>query len=418
MPREKMTNALHRRNSCRLCGESHLEIAFQLAPTPPADAYVPAEKLEELQQTYPLALFFCNHCGHLQLADVIDPEILFRDYIYETESSPGLVEHFRKYAEEVTAFLNPKEDDLVIDIGSNDGTLLRFFQGKGMRALGIDPAREIAGKATSSGIETLPEFFTSDLAKQLRQRYGAAAVVTANNVFAHADHLADMADGIHDLLAPDGVFVFEVSYLADLIENRVFDFIYHEHLCYHAVKPLVNFFRLHEMDLIRVDRIPTKGGSIRGMAQRLEGHRPVDISVSELLTLEDQLGLQDAETFKRFAGEIDAIKDTVLGFTRDLKGRGKTIAGYGASATGTTLVYHFELGDLLSFIVDDNPERQGLFSPGYHIPVLPPRTIYERRPDHIVVLAWRFYEPILKRHQAYLDRGGHFIVPLPEFRVI
>jgi SAM-dependent methyltransferase len=314
--------------------------------------------------------------------------------------------------------LGPKEGELVIDIGSNDGTLLRFFQGKGMRTLGIDPAREIAQKATDSGIETLPEFFTSDLAERIRPDFGSAAIVTANNVFAHADHLADMANGIHDLLLPNGVFVFEVSYLGDLIENRVFDFIYHEHLCYHSVRPLMNFFRLHDMELIRVERIPTKGGSIRGMAQRQQGPRPVDASVSRFLALEDRLELQDAETFKRFAREIDSVKAEVLGYTRDLKEKGKTIAGYGASATVTTLVYHFELGDLLSFIVDDNPERQGLFSPGYHLPVLSPRAIYDRSPDYIVVLAWRFFDPIFKKHQAYLDSGGHFIVPLPEFRVV
>ena len=217
--------AVYRRSTCRLCGAGDLELVLHLTPTAPADAYVSGHCLDQVQQTYPLDLFLCHACGHAQLLDVVDPEVLFGTYIYVTTSSPGLVEHFRQYADEVLARTGSVKGALVIDIGSNDGTLLRFFEARGLRVLGVDAAREIAQKATKSGIETIPSFFTSQLARQIKAARGAAAIVTANNVFAHADGLTDIADGIRALLAPDGIFVFEVSYLVDLIQGMVFDYI-------------------------------------------------------------------------------------------------------------------------------------------------------------------------------------------------
>ena len=413
-----MSALVFRRDTCRLCGECDFELVLQLTPTPPVDAYVSAEQLDKLQETYPLDLFLCHACGHVQLLDVVSPEVLFGNYIYETSSSPGLVEHFRQYADEVLGRFKLLEGALVVDIGSNDGTLLRFFKERGMRVLGIDPACEIARRATESGIETLPYFFTTELARKIQSDYGSAAIVTANNVFAHVDDLADMAEGIRHLLAPGGVFVFEVSYLLDMIQGMVFDFIYHEHLCYHSVKPLESFLRRHGIELIDVQRIPVKGGSLRGIAQLIGGPRTQSPSMAKLIALEKRLGLDRPEIFKSFAANIESVKNQVVSLLADLQAQGKTFAGYGASATVTVLIYHFNLGSLLSFLVDDNPSRQGLFSPGYHIPVLSPQVIYERKPDYVLVLAWRFSKMIIEKHQSYLDQGGHFIVPLPQIEVM
>ena len=413
-----MTVPVRRRNTCRLCQSADLELVLPLKPSAIADAYVPASRLNETQATYPLDVFWCHGCGHLQLLDVIDPEVLFRDYIYVTSSSPGLVEHFRKYADTIMQSIDPAPESLVIDIGSNEGRLLRFFKEKGLRVLGIDPARAIAQQATESGIPTIAAFFKSDLASQIKQEHGPAQIITANNVFAHADELADMADGIRDLLAPDGVFVFEVSYLVDLMQNMVFDFIYHEHLCYHSVKSLQSFFARHGMELINVERVATKGGSIRGTAQLLNGPRAKSSSVSELIALEEKMGLDRGETFKAFAARIDLEKQRLLDLLRKAKAAGKVIAGYGASATVTTLIYHFELGELLDLIVDDYPDRQNLFSPGYHIPVLSPAALTERKVDYVVVLAWRFADAIIARNQSFIQNGNHFVVPLPELKII
>jgi SAM-dependent methyltransferase len=412
-----MTGQITRRDDCRLCAGKDLHLGLHLTPAPIVDAYVPAERLGEMQETYPLDVYVCSACGHSQLLDVVDPQVLYRDYIYVTASSPGLTEHFHKYADAVMRRVNPSEGALVVDIGSNDGTLLRFFQGQGAHVLGIDPAVDIARQATQSGVETVPEFFTAVLSRQIKKERGAATIVTVNNLYANVDDLADFTEGIRHLLSLDGVLVFESFYLVDLIQNMVFDFIYHEHLSCFSVKPLNGFFGRHGMELIDVERVATKGGSLRYTVQLAGGPRCVSQSVSSMLSLEENLGIGTPRPLKAFAAKIDQRKSDLVTLLRGLQAKGKTMAGYGASASTTPLLYHFGIGDVLSFIVDDNPAKQNLYSPGYHIPVLPSHAIYERKPDFVLILAWRFSEPIIDKHQAYLDQGGHFIVPLPELQI-
>jgi SAM-dependent methyltransferase len=408
----------HQRDTCRLCEGRNLELALPLTPTPLADSYVTSKHLGKVQEVYSLDLYLCRDCGHLQLLQVVHPEAIYYDYIYETKSSLGLVDHFRGYAEEVSARIQPPPGAFAVDLGSNDGTLLSFFKQKGMRVLGIDPAREIARTATEAGIETLPHLYTRELASQIRKERGAATIVTANNLFANVDELGSFTEAIRDLLAPDGVFVFESFYLVDWLQNMVFDFAYHEHLSYFSAKPLIAFFRRHGMELIDVSRVPTKGGSVRYTIQRAEGRRPVSPSVRELTALETRIGSDRIETFKDFEMKIERARDQLTRFLQNIKKEGKTVAGYGASATTTTLVYHFRLDRWIQFMVDDYPAKQNLFSPGFHIPVLAPHVLYERKPDYVLILAWRYFEPILKKHQAFLRQGGQFIVPLPELKVI
>jgi SAM-dependent methyltransferase len=413
------TRALcRRRDTCRLCGGKTLEPVFSLTATPPANAFVPKEKLRQAQQAFPLDLHFCADCAHLQILDVVDPSVLFEDYVYVSGTSPVFVEHFRKYAEAVLAETQPKAGSLVVDVGSNDGTLLRFFKDAGMKVLGVDPARAIAAEATRKGIETWAEFFTAELAQKIRQERGAAAAVTANNVFAHADDLKGILQGVRGLLAPDGVFVFEVSYLVDVYEKTLFDTIYHEHVAYHSVKPLVRFFAENGLELIEARRVDSHGGSLRGWAQLKGGPRQVGASVRELVALEEKLGLDRAGTFREYAKKIDGVKAKLGTLLRDLKKQGKTLAGFGAPAKATTLMFHFGLGpDLIDFIVDDSPLKQGLYSPGLHIPVLPSSAIYEKKPDYLLILAWNFAPSIMGKHKAFSEKGGKFIVPLPEVSV-
>jgi len=260
-----------RRLDCRLCNSRDLTLVLSLAHTPPANAFVRASQRTKRQQTFPLDVFLCEACGHLQLLDVLDPITLFQDYVYVSGTSSTFVSHFEGYAEHIIRGYQLAGRSLVVDIGSNDGTLLRFFKNAGMRVLGVDPALEIAHKATESGIHTLATFFTSDVARRLRCDYGPARVITANNVFAHIDDLADIVVGVKTLLDTDGVFAFEVSYLVDVYEKLLFDTIYHEHLAYHSVKPLVNFFRVNGMELIDIQRVETHGGSILGILQHSDG---------------------------------------------------------------------------------------------------------------------------------------------------
>jgi SAM-dependent methyltransferase len=389
---------------------------LSLAPTPPANAFVASPTVA--QDAFPLDVMLCRSCGHAQLAHVIDPEVLFADYVYVSGTSPAFVRHFESYAARLIEFARLRPGDLVVEIGSNDGTLLRFFQAAGMKVLGVDPAREIARRATAAGIETLGWFFSPALAAEIVGKFGRARAVTANNVFAHVDDLAAVAEGVRTLLAPDGVFAFEVSYLADVFEHTLFDTIYHEHLDYHAVAPLVGFFRRHGLELVAVERVPSHGGSIRGLVRAAGAAARPDRSIADLVAHEQSLGILTEDGLRRFGARIDRVSDELTGLVRRLKADGKTLAGYGAPAKVTTLMHHFRLGaDVIDFIVDDSPLKQGLYTPGLHVPVLPATAIVERRPDYLVIFAWNFAEPIIAKQRAFAERGGRFIVPLPDVTV-
>ena len=408
----------YQRDTCRLCQSKNLEVVLSLEPTPLCDAYVLAERLKEVQETYPLDLYLCRDCGYVHLTYVVDPENIYTDYLYVTTSSMGLADHFQLYSKEVLRRLNPISDSLIIDLGSNDGTLLSFFKKQGMRVLGIEPAREIATKTTNLGVETLPEFFTSELADKIEEKYGFAKIITINNLFANIDDLDDTVEGVCKLLSPDGIFVIESSYLGDMIKNMVFDFIYHEHLSYFSVKPLLKFLDRFNMELIDVQRVPTKGGSLRYYIQKKGGPRAVSAFVDEMVVYENDHRLDLVETYETFSNEINARKSDLTNMISKLQKEGKTFAGFGGSATTTTLMYHFDLCDKIEYIVDDNPAKHNTYSPGCHIPVLSSEEIYERKPGYVIMFAWRYFEPITKKHQRFLDQGGHFIVPLPELEVI
>lgn len=414
-----MTENLRRRDHCRLCDGTKLELALPIKPSPIADAYIPASRLGRPQELYPLDLYLCGDCGHIQNIDIVNPEVLFRDYLFTTSSSAGLIAHFKQYAADVVSGFSVKPGSLVVEIGSNDGSLLRFFKDQGMKVLGIDPARDIAKRATESGVETLPEFFTAALAAKIRKDYGPAAVFTANNVFAHADDLADIVRGIRNVLADDGVFVFEVSYLIDIVDNYVFDTVYHEHVSYHSIEPLARFFERLGMQLIDVQRVASKGGSIRGFAQRRpEGRRPVTPVVGQMIETERRRGFNKLTVYQDYAQRITERRDALNRFLDEQIRAGKVIAGYGASTTTTTLMWDFGLTRKLSFILDDNPAKHGLYSPACHIPVMPSEELYVKNPDFVVVLAWQYATQIIRRHQKYLQEGGCFVVPLSELRIV
>lgn len=408
----------HHRDSCRLCGSEDLAMVLSMPATPPANAFVPAKQVGQSQESFPLDTWLCHGCGHLQLLDVVDPALLFEDYVYVSGTSPTFVQHFAEYAGFVIDECGLKTGDRVLDIGSNDGTLLRHFQNRGMRVLGIDPARDIAARATDDGIETWPEFFSTDVARRVLEEKGPASCVTANNVFAHADDLRAIAKGVRKVLDQDGIFVFEVSYLVDVLEKTLFDTIYHEHLDYHAMRPLLDFFTAADMTMVDAVRVESHGGSIRGIVQRDDGPRRPTSRLTELITREEELGLFDEDTYRRFSDRIDALGRELKSLIRQVRAAGKTVAGFGAPAKATTLMYRLGLErDDIDFIVDDNPLKQGLFTPGLHVPVLSSRAIKDRHPDYLLILAWNFAAPIMEKNNSFHDRGGRFIVPVPEIQI-
>lgn len=413
-----MSDLTHR-TTCRLCNSSRLELALPIRPSAIGDAFVPKERLSEPQKTYPLDTYLCLDCGHLQNIDLVNPEVLFREYTYRSSVSMGLVEHFRAYAKAVVDDEKIPQGSLVVELGSNDGSLLKAFKALGMRVVGIDPARNIAAAATAEGIPTLPEFFSAEIGARIRRESGPASVVSANNVFAHIDDMADVVTGIRAVLADDGIFVFEVSYVPDMIDGMVFDTIYHEHVSHHTLRPLERFFARFDMTLFDVKRIATKGGSIRGFAQvKSTGRRAKSPQLLQMIADEERRGLDKLDVYRDFYHRIEERRVQNLAYVDQVVAAGQQIAAYGASTTATTLLFHFELGSRLSFIVDDNPIKHGLYSPVLHLPVYPSSALYAEKPALVVILAWTYATPIIKRHEAYLEGGGKFLVPLPEMRVV
>jgi hypothetical protein len=413
-----MSTKVFHRDTCRLCDGKEHELVLKLAPTPIGDDFIPKERLNQPQESFPLDLSLCRQCGSVQLLKTIDPEVVYGNYLYTSSSSVGLPEHFVRYVDAVVQYAKPASGAQVVELGSNEGAMLRAFKAKGFKVLGVDPAKAIAEQATRNGIETLPAFFGTQLAKKIRAERGPASIVIANNVMANIDDLTDMAGGVRTLLADDGIFVFETSYLLDVAQHALIDTIFHEHLMYYAVKPLEKYFQRHGMQLIKVDRVPTKGGSIRGTVQLASGKRPLDPSVGELKALETAAAIDRPEGFRRLRGDLDTIKRDLHAVLDPLKRSGKVIANYGAAVGLTTMVYEFDLAGLLSFMVDDYTAKQNTFSPGHHIPVYPPAALYERKPDYTLLLAWRYADNIMKQHQRYLDTGGHFVIPMPKVRVV
>ena len=408
---------IYRRTTCRLCGGSRLDVVLALRPTPLEDDYRRVDRLAP-QKAYPLDLACCADCGHVHLLDVVDASAIYSEYLYETKTSLGLDKHYDGYAQHVMKKLGLPSGSFVVEFGSNDGTLLRAFQKRGMRVLGVDPAPAISRAATDSGAETVNAYFTAALAKRLKVERGAAALIAANMVLANIDNLDDIAAALLELLAADGVFVFETGYLLDTINQGVFDNIYHEHLAYYSVKPLELFFARHGLELFAVERVDTKGGSLRCFVQRRGAGRRVEPSMAEFLANEDAAGIHTPKPYQELAARLDDTRIKLHELLSDCKRRGKRVAGFGASHSVTTLTHHFELAPYLEFIVDDNPRKQDTFLPGPHIPVLHPRALLERKADYAVILPWRFSRPIRERHAEFARAGGRFIDVLPRVEVL
>ena len=414
-----MSEQCSKRKNCRLCNSEKLCQCFKLEPTPPANAFVKKEHLGEPQTTFPLDVYFCENCYHVQLLDIVDPKELFENYVYVSGTSPTFVNHFEEYSKFIIKNYLSGDSSFVVDIGSNDGTLLQFFKKNGCHILGVDPAKKIANNATKNGIETLPLFFDDKVSKMIQDKYRSADVITANNVFAHIDNLTGFITNVRNLLTHNGIFSFEVSYLADVIQKTLFDMTYHEHLSYHSVLSLVPFFESHDMELIEAIRVDIHGGSLRGIVQLKNGPYKVGESVKNAIKIEKELRLDKADTFQKFATDINEIKNKFQSLIIKLKQDGNTIAAYGAPAKATTLIYHFGIdSSIIDFIVDDSTLKQGLYSPGKHIPILSPEAIYQKKPNYLIILAWNFTEEILKKHAKYKNEIGHFIVPLPTLMVI
>ena len=404
------------KNECRVCKGTDLTRFLSLGEHPPVDNFTDREHLDA-EKRYPLDVYFCNTCNLVQLLDVVTQEELFHgNYAYFSSASAPLVEHFKSYAEDIKRdFL--QKNDLVVDIGSNDGILLQFLTDT-CRVLGIEPSANVAEAARKKGVETIAGFFTVDMAKKLAGKYGTAKVITANNVFAHIDDIDEIIKAVKALLTDDGVFVSESHYLLDLIEKREFDTVYHEHLCYYSVKPLIHLFERFGMEVFDVQRVNVHGGSIRVFARKAAG-MPLKSSVQELLSLEERAGLHTLERFSSFQKEVEVIRDKLVSLVRGFRAEGKVVTAYGAPAKGNTLLNFCGFtADDLKYVTDTTPYKIGLLTPGSHIPVVSPEILATETPDYILLLAWNYRDFILKKEQSLRERGTKFIIPIPEVEIV
>jgi len=371
------------------------------------------------ESSYPLDVYFCHTCSLVQLLDVINPAVLFRNYVYVTGTSETIAEHNARYARTVVDLLQLQAKDLVVEVASNDGSLLGCFKNHGVKILGVEPATNIAQMARARGIETANQFFDLKTARHLRDSYGPAKAVIGNNVLAHVDETQDFLHGCRELIDEDGLVIMEVPYLRDLIDGLEYDTVYHEHLCYFSVHALKRLCDIVGLSIVRMDQVPIHGGSLRMYAGLCKRHGKHSEDVVALAEEERSLGLTVVERYKRFAAEVEKNRRAILALLGALKQEGKTVAGYGAPAKGNTLLNYCKIGtDFLPYTVDKSPLKVGLYTPGTHIPVLSTSTLLEQQPDYVLILPWNFASEIVKQQAAYQARGGQFIIPIPEPRII
>ena len=408
-----------KRVACRGCNQTKgLHPFLRLGNQPLANSFLKSPEEFVKEEKFPLDVYFCETCSLVQLVDVIDPSVLFRNYIYVTGTSDTIAEHNKAYAATVIEYLNI-DDGLVVEVASNDGSLLKCFQAQGVKTLGIEPAVNIAKMAREAGIETETDFFNFETARQIRESHGAADAVIGNNVMAHVDDTQDFLRGSKYLLKPDGLMIVEVPYLGEFMDRLEYDTVYHEHLCYFSITALLKLCDEVGLSIVRIDHVPVHGGSIRMYAGSKEHYQKHAESVMNEAAEEVKSGLTGFDRYQQFANDVDANKDELVSLLSDLKQQGKSIAAYGAPAKGNTLLNFCGIStDLIPYTVDKSPLKLDLYTPGMHIPVLAVETLLERQPDYVLILAWNFAEEIMRQQQEYKSRGGQFIIPLPRPKIV
>jgi SAM-dependent methyltransferase len=400
---------------CRGCGGQNVRHFLDLGDQPHCNRLIPVALADAKEPFYPLRLGFCETCTMVQIDHTIPKESMFTDYPYVSGTTKTLVQHFKDTAERLVSTYRLGAGDLVVDIGSNDGTWLSHYQPLGLRVLGIDPAANVVALAVERGVPTWVRFFSEETAREIVAKEGRASLVTAAGVFFHLEELHSVIRGVKALLADNGVFVVQAIYLGGMIDNLAFDQVYHEHLVYYTLRSIEALFARHGLEVFDARLVPIHGGSLE-VHVAPTGQRKIGESVAAMRAEEEHKGYGRFETYERFATGVWRLRDELKTLLRRYRDRGKQVYAYGAPAKGATLLNSFGIGsDLVQMAAEKNPMKIGYLMPGSRIPIIDERDV---RPDAYLLLAWNFYEEIIAKERDFLRAGGEFIVPIPQLRVI
>jgi SAM-dependent methyltransferase len=404
--------------ACRSCGAPLEHVFADLGSSPLANSYLRAEDLARPEPFYPLTVYVCGSCYLVQLPESASPEEIFGDYAYFSSISESWLRHARAYVESISERLDLGGESRVVEIASNDGYLLQYFVERGVPALGVEPAANVAATAVERGIPTRVAFFGTETARALVTEGLAADLVLGNNVLAHVPDLNDFVEGVRVLLKPTGTATFEFPHLLRLVEETEFDTIYHEHFSYFSLLAVQRVFAAHGLEVVDVEELPTHGGSLR-LYVRHEGAQEGDGRVEDLLARERASGLDGLERYAAFEQQVRAVKRDLLEFLIGARRDGAQVAAYGAAAKGNTLLNYCGIrADLLDYVVDRSPHKQGLFLPGTRLPIHAPERVAETRPDFLLILAWNLRDEIVRQMEHVRDWGCRFVTPIPTVEVL